>query len=103
VRELKNVIERAVVLSTGPWIQEPDLLLSSLSTTGETSIRRVVDDLTASPDSFVPISLEEIEKEHINRTLTHVQWNKSLASKYLGIERTTLDRKIKRYALEKDD
>ncbi len=97
VRELKNVIERAVVLSSSPWIQEQDLLLSTLSTTGETDISR-----SSQPsDTFSPLTLEEVEKVHIQRTLDFNQWNKSLTAKTLGIERTTLDRKIKRYELEK--
>lgn len=99
VRELKNVIERAVVLSAGPMILESDLLLSSLNTTGETDIRRASDFHDTM--TFIPRTLEEMEKEHIAETLENVQWNKSLASKHLGIERTTLDRKIKRYEIEK--
>ena len=98
VRELKNVVERAVVLGSPPWIQEQDLLLSTLSTTGETDIRRYVPEKS---DVFVPKTLEELEKHHIKSTLEFTQWNKSIAAKNLGIERTTLDRKIKRYDLEK--
>lgn len=98
VRELKNVIERAVVLGTPPWIQEQDLLLSTLSTTGETDIRREVE--SEIDTIFVPKTLEEVEKHHIRKTLEFTQWNKSLAARTLGIERTTLDRKIKRYQLE---
>ena len=97
IRELKNVIERAVVLGAGPYVQEQDLLLSTLNTTGETDLRR--DELR---DVFIPLTLEDMERNHIIRTLEHVQWNKSLASKQLGIERTTLDRKIKRYDLERE-
>ncbi|MDR2344445.1 MAG: sigma 54-interacting transcriptional regulator [Planctomycetaceae bacterium] len=97
IRELKNVIERAVVLGNGQCIQEQDLLLSTLNTTGESGIR-----MTEEPhDVFIPLSLEDIERNHIIRTLEHLQWNKSLVAKQLGIERTTLDRKIKRYRLEK--
>lgn len=98
IRELKNVVERAVVLGSGTYVHEQDLLLSTLNTTGETDMRR--DD---PKDVFIPLSLEDMERNHIIRTLEHVQWNKSLASKQLGIERTTLDRKIKRYGLERDD
>ncbi|HBT78525.1 MAG TPA: Fis family transcriptional regulator [Planctomycetaceae bacterium] len=98
IRELKNVVERAVVLSAGPWVQESDLLLTTLHTTGETDIRR-----ESTSDIFVPLSLDDVERNHIMRTLNHLQWNKSLASKLLGIERTTLDRKIKRYGLEKGE
>ena len=97
VRELKNVIERAVVLGAEPYVQEQDLLLSTLNTTGETDLRR-----DEPRDVFIPLTLEDMERNHIIRTLQHVQWNKSLASKQLGIERTTLDRKIKRYDLERE-
>ncbi len=98
IRELKNVIERAVVLASGPRIQEQDLLLSSLNTTSESGI--MMDE---PKDVFVPLSLEDLERNHIIRTLEHLQWNKSLVSKQLGIERTTLDRKIKRYGLDRRD
>ncbi|MDR0338008.1 MAG: sigma 54-interacting transcriptional regulator [Planctomycetaceae bacterium] len=97
IRELKNVVERAVVLGSGQYVQEQDLLLSTLNTTGETDMRR-----DEPKDVFIPLSLEDMERNHIIRTLEHVQWNKSIASKQLGIERTTLDRKIKRYGLERD-
>ncbi|MDR1484916.1 MAG: sigma 54-interacting transcriptional regulator [Planctomycetaceae bacterium] len=97
IRELKNVIERAVVLGNGQYIQEQDLLLSTLNTTGESGIRLIDEP----QDVFIPLSLEDMERNHIIRTLEHLQWNKSLVAKQLGIERTTLDRKIKRYGLEK--
>jgi len=96
VRELKNVVERSVVLGSPPWIYEQDLLLSSLSTTGESGIQKP----SAKTDLFEPTTLEQAEKVHIQKTLEHTQWNKSLAARTLGIERTTLDRKIKRYKLD---
>ena len=46
-------------------------------------------------------SLEELEKRHILCTLAHTEWNKSKAAEILGIERSTLDRKIKAYDLKK--
>jgi len=95
VRELKNVVERSVVLGSPPWIYEQDLLLSSLSTTGETDTRRA-----PKTDVFAPITLEQVEKIHIQKMLEYTQGNKSLAARTLGIERTTLDRKIKRYQLD---
>ena len=48
---------------------------------------------------YKPESLEEVEKKHILETLRHTDWNKSQAAAILGIERSTLDRKIKGYAL----
>jgi len=89
VRELKNVIERAVVLGTSEQIREQDILLSSLEPTGTTGGR------------YRPISLEQLEREHIAATLAHTGWNKSQAAAILGIERSTLDRKINRYGLKR--
>jgi len=95
VRELKNVIERAVLLGSGSMIEGPDLALSTLKTTGNT------ESLHHSVEHFEPISLHELESRHIEATLRHCEWNKSNAARILGIERTTLDRKIKRYHLDK--
>jgi len=96
VRELKNVVERSVVLGSPPWIYEQDLLLSSLSTAGETDVRKT----SSKANLFEPITLEQVEKHHIQKMLEYTQGNKSLAARTLGIERTTLDRKIKRYKLD---
>lgn len=94
VRELKNVIERAVVLCQGRFIDEDDLLLTKLATTGDTVETQPV------PQGYTPLSLEEIEKRHILATLEYTKWNKSRAAQILGIERSTLDRKLRRYQLE---
>ena len=51
------------------------------------------------PESFLPVSLDDIERQHILATLNHTGWNKSRAAILLGIERSTLDRKIRRYGL----
>ena len=46
------------------------------------------------------ISLAEVEKKHIEYILDHVKWNKSQASKILGITKTTLYNKIAQYDLK---
>jgi len=97
VRELKNIIERAVVYGTEPLIREQDLLLSKLNTSSES---QVIMPEKQERDLFIALSLDDVERNHIIRTLEHVGWNKSLAARQLGIERTTLDRKIKRYNIE---
>ena len=48
------------------------------------------------------LSLEEIERRHILKTLEHTDWNKSQAAAILKIERSTLDRKIKAYELKRE-
>ncbi|MEN6457461.1 MAG: sigma 54-interacting transcriptional regulator [Thermoguttaceae bacterium] len=94
VRELKNVIERAVVLCRGQEIGTEDLLLTKLATAGDTEVP------AASASSFAPVSLDDVERRHIFNTLNHTGWNKSKTAAILGIERSTLDRKIRRYQLD---
>ncbi len=96
VRELKNVIERAVVLCRGDYIDVDDLALSELTTASEST-----QDIRLPGLTYEPVSLEEIERRHIAATLQETGWNKSRAAAILGIERSTLDRKIKKYGLSK--
>jgi Nif-specific regulatory protein len=94
VRELKNVVERAVVLARGEFIEAEDLTLTQISTAGDTG------DLPAmAAQSFHPSSLADMERQHILATLVSTGWNKSQAAALLGIERSTLDRKIRRYEI----
>lgn len=98
VRELKNVVERAVVLARGEFIDVEDLALTKLSTAGDTSEQPA--PLAAGSPAFVPTPLVEMERRHILATLTATNWNKSQTASILGIERSTLDRKIRRYELD---
>jgi Nif-specific regulatory protein len=93
IRELKNIIERAVVLCRNTVIDVGDLSLSNLITSSDTS------GIMLNTSSYEPHSLDEIERFHIKRTLDYHDWNKSRSASTLGIERSTLDRKIKRYKL----
>jgi len=94
VRELKNVVERAVVLCRGQEIGPEDLLLTKLATAGDTEMH------PSSIERYTPLSLEDVERRHILSTLQYTGWNKSKAAGILGVERSTLDRKIRRYQLE---
>ena len=94
VRELRNVIERAVALGTDSVLDANDIWLSSLEAA---FVPEEPKD-----GAFQPISLEEMEKRHIARTLNHTSWNKTLTAVLLGIERSTLDRKIKAYDLKRE-
>jgi transcriptional regulator with GAF, ATPase, and Fis domain len=94
IRELRNVIERAVVLGASSTIDIDDLSLSPLS-------QKPGDDTSVAagggqPSAFEPLSLAELERRHIAAMLEHVGGNKSRAAQLLGIERSTLDRKLKR-------
>ena len=47
------------------------------------------------------LSLEQIEQRHVLAVLTVLDWNKSAAARTLGIERSTLQRKLKKYQLRR--
>jgi transcriptional regulator with GAF, ATPase, and Fis domain len=96
VRELKNVVERAVVLARSDIVEVEDLTLSNLATAGDTS------DISVAGPVFEPLSLSELEKRHIIATLRSAGWNKSKTAGILGIERSTLDRKIRRYEITRE-
>ena len=78
---------------SGPQLDAADIWLSELDAGAP----------VVGPGSAIykPESLEEMEKRHILETLKHTDWNKSQAAAILGIERSTLDRKIKAYGLAK--
>ena len=84
IRELKNCIEEAILLSNGRTIF-PENLPSDL--------RR-----NDNPQPFC--SLSEVEAQHIARVLQSVNWNKRRAAEILAINRSTLYEKIRLYGLE---
>ena len=92
VRELRNCIERAVVLAQGDSIDVTDLALSHLSAAGDTG------KIAVAPAPWTPQSLDDMERRHIQATLEAVGGNKTKAAAILGIERSTLDRKLARWA-----
>ena len=85
VRELRNVIERACILCDGPLLDLASLPLE-LQGEPEQKMGAIYD-------------LEEVEREHIRRVLTHTGGNKTLAAELLGIGLTTLYAKVKKYEL----
>ncbi len=88
VRELQNAVERAFTLS------DEQIELEHLpprvrdATSGRASVR--------DPDGLRP-TLEEIERRHIFETLASVNQDKARAANILGIDLSTLYRKLKRY------
>ena len=92
VRELQNTIERTVILCRNEVVRVSDIQLSSL---GSRPAAPVIDRGT--PGEYREVSMADVEQEHILKTLEHTGWNKSKSAQILGIERSTLDRKLKRY------
>ena len=93
IRELRNCVERAVVLAQGEWIDVDDLALTKLAVAGDTG-----KAAAAQSSSFTPMTIEEVERRHVLATLAAVGGNKTKAAAILGIERSTLDRKLAKWA-----
>ena len=90
IRELKNAIERCVILADGPILKWPDQV--------DDSNDPVTDSMNFPQDSFP--SLDELEQEYINHVLRHADGKKTRAAQILGIDKTTLWRKLRRYEEE---
>lgn len=86
VRELRNAIERAMVLGV-----EDLLLPSHLPPYLQRRIPQEEDQ---------PEQLSEVEKHHIENVLRRTGWNKSKSAEILGISRPRLNRKIRQYNLK---
>ena len=95
IRELQNTIERAVILCIGDTIGSADIQLSALGS------GRSGPAPEASSEGYRPASVELVEQEHILATLAWTKWNKSQAAQILGVERSTLDRKLKKYEVDR--
>jgi transcriptional regulator with PAS, ATPase and Fis domain len=88
VREMRNVLERAMILGRG----QPAISVEHLP--GEFRARPGVGDRR-----HTPLSLDDLERQHIERTLKHHGGNRTRAAHELGISRATLINKIKRYSI----
>lgn len=92
LRELRNAIERAVILTRGTSIEESDLPVPH---------ENVKEHKGDDPTTLVPgakVTLEDLEAEHIRKVLARSQ-NLVQASKTLGIDQATLYRKRKKFGL----
>jgi len=85
VRELENMIERAIVVGNGKEIRTRDLPFE--------------EDITES----VGGSLEDLEKRYIAQTLEKYDWNISRSAKALKVDRVTLYNKIKKFDLKRSN
>jgi DNA-binding NtrC family response regulator len=81
IRELENMIERAIVVGNGRKITLKDLPL------GKETVNTAFE------------SLEDLERNHISQILNKYSWNISAAAKALKVDRVTLYNKIKKYEL----
>jgi DNA-binding NtrC family response regulator len=94
VRELENVIQRMMILTRTEQL-DVDVLPEEL-TQNQQLISRAIDYME-------PQTLEEIEIYFIKKTLADTGSDRTLCAQILGIDKSTLWRKIKRYNLEEAD
>ena len=100
VRELRNVIERACILTDGDFITEKELAIS-LPPTAFSSVRVVTPSVAgphaagAAPDDL----LVNVEREHVQRALLRAHGNKKAAARMLGLSRRALYRRLERLDL----
>jgi len=97
LREMKNVIKRAVLLSKGPLIEASTLPLEMAEAIAQSKSY-------SRPAAANPYDLkaqqETIERDTILRTLQDVKYNKSKAARLLNIDRKTLYLKMEKYKIE---
>ena len=99
IRELSHLIERGVLLSMDNVIQPFDIFPNGLPGVGGKEKGQTEKTFVESSSSAF-ISLEEVEKNHIERVLMDCEWNKTKAAQILGISVRNLYRKIETYHLE---
>ncbi len=94
IRELENIVERAVVLADDDIIHVSDL-------PDEIQYRKkgIFDRQIAAPEKIK--SIFEMEKDVICKTLLECSWNQSMAARLLGLSRDKLRYRIKKYRIEK--
>ncbi len=89
VRELRNVVERSMIMSEGNTLRPEDLPLEFHAATADTS------------GAGFPTPMAEMEKRHILRMLEYTGGNKTEAARLLEIGLTTLYRKLEEYGIPK--
>ncbi len=97
IRELENIIERAVILDTDSVIENddlPELLVGNALASFDTKISSNAPGAVSLKDA-----LKEPEKVYILQIMKEAGWNKKKAARKLGVNRTTLYNKLKKYNL----
>jgi two-component system, NtrC family, response regulator len=97
VRELENVLERGVVLAESEAITRDEIpaeMFFAKEQAPEAEVARAPDDA-----SLVERT-DHLESQMIEAALERFHWNKTKAAEHLGLKRTTLQYKIKKYGLE---
>jgi DNA-binding NtrC family response regulator len=95
VRELEHIIEGAIALSQSECIESKDLWMNVALNTTTSSSQAPIEN----SDGDKLLTIDDLEKLHIERTLKHHRWNRVKTASALGITTKTLYLKIKRYKI----
>ncbi len=101
VRELENMLERALALCDGQRICADDLLMDHQPKL--TADDKISFDPSKTPELGLPEYLEDIEKRAILKALAKANNNKTAAAKLLGVSFRTLRYRLAKLGLAKDD
>ncbi len=96
VRELENILERAIALFDGDKIESTDLNLPELVSPPPQSSSKPQDVIQGSLENY----LEEIERQAISEALEQNKWNKTATAKQLGLTFRSLRYRLKKLGLE---
>lgn len=99
IRELENAVVRAAALCDGT-IRAQDLPERIQNYRGETLREVASDDALQACTNEEWLSLSEVEGRYVTSVLAHTNGNKQAAARLLGIDRKTLERKVKRYKIQ---
>lgn len=113
VRELRNIIERAITLSDDDYIDVQHLQSAPLRRSVNTPVLSIDQMLTTPseltltprklPDEGLELYLENIEKEILLNALNITHWNRTLAAKKLGMSFRSLRYRLKKFGLDTDE
>jgi len=99
VRQLRNAIEHALVMGSGKWLSLSHLP-SYITSPFTVEPKRETEDETPPPSDLDELTLDGVERKHIEAVLRLCDGNKQRAAQLLGISRSTLYEKMRSYGLE---
>jgi DNA-binding NtrC family response regulator len=98
VRELRNVVERSVILEQGRQIEVRSLVLDRIHTISDAPQHAAPPQPAGIPPGIVP--LEMVEQEMVRRAMDAAANNQTRAAELLGVSRDQLRYRLKKFGIE---
>jgi len=100
VRELRNIIERAVILSPGPILEENALVLGEHHFQSQKPASFFTAELAG---DGAPPALEEVERAYVARVLEHMGGRRLIAAQALGVSYPTFLKRLREFGMPADE